>query len=163
MLSKWIRVIFHPNPSGPLFSTLQDVLAPNLVKSRSREIPCSSVISLWHLTDISAAQLPVKCQSDLKSLNPNSRLRLRDFTRSCGKTSYRGPAELFNRFRIVHTNSKENINGSHYWSEASRKALEMQKVLSWYEFIMRRAWTVGIPCNVAPENRQVHFMNPCYK
>ena len=54
------------------------------------------IISLWNLTDISAALLP-RCLLNFRAIGKvRTRIsRLRDFTRSCGKTSYclvnRGP------------------------------------------------------------------------
>ena len=48
------------------------------------------IVSLWNLTGFSAALLP-RCQSNFRAIEKvQSRIsRLRDFTRSCGKTSYR--------------------------------------------------------------------------
>ena len=70
------------------------------MKPRSREIECyNDRFALKfdrHLGSV-AAEVPVKFQSNWKSLNPNLATS-RDFTRSCGKTSYglvnRGPEEL---------------------------------------------------------------------
>ena len=59
---------------GPLFTKRYDVLPPNLVKSRSREIGCyNDRIALKfdrHLGS-AAAEMPVKFQSNWKSQNPN--------------------------------------------------------------------------------------------
>ena len=63
----------HGNP-GPLFTKRQDVLPPNLVKSRSHEIGCfNGRIALKFVRHLgsSAAEVPAKFQSDWKSLNPN--------------------------------------------------------------------------------------------
>ena len=55
------------------------------------------IVSLWNLTGISAALLP-RCLLNFRAIGKvKTRIsRLRDFTRSCGKTSYRlvnrGPA-----------------------------------------------------------------------
>ena len=48
------------------------------------------IVSLWNLTGISAALLP-RCLSNLRAIGKvQTRIsRLRNFTRSCGKTSYR--------------------------------------------------------------------------
>ena len=62
-------------------------MSPNLVKSRSREFECyNDFIAMnydRHLGS-NAAEVPVKCLSDWKSLNPNLAA-----SRSCGKTSIR--------------------------------------------------------------------------
>ena len=60
--------------SGPLFTKRLDVLPPNLVKSRSREIGCynyRTALKLDRHLGSGAAEGPVKFQSDWKSLNPN--------------------------------------------------------------------------------------------
>ena len=53
--------------SGSLFTKRQDVLPPNRVKSRSREIECyNDRFALkfdWHLGNV-AAEVPVKFQSN---------------------------------------------------------------------------------------------------
>ena len=82
--------------TGPLFTKRTGVLQQDLVKSRSRKIGyIDARIALyfdWHLGS-AAADMPVKLQSDWKSINSN---RLQDFKRSCDKTSVcsvnRGPA-----------------------------------------------------------------------
>ena len=54
---------------------MASIHSPNLVKSRSREIGFYNdrimIVSLWNLTGNSAADVPVKFQSDWKRLNPN--------------------------------------------------------------------------------------------
>ena len=58
------------------------------------------IISLWNLTGISAVQLP-RCLSNFRAIRNDSNQisRIRDFTRSCGKTSVRlvnrGPKVVF--------------------------------------------------------------------
>ena len=66
---------------GPLFTKRYDVLPPNLVKSRSREIGCYNdrfALKVNRHLGSGAAEVPVKFQNDGTSLNPNlaaSRLR----------------------------------------------------------------------------------------
>ena len=73
---------------GLLFALQLHTLPPNLVKFRNREIGCHTYRTLWNLTGISAALLPI-CQSNFRTiwkvLAQISRLRY--FTRPCGKTS----------------------------------------------------------------------------
>ena len=60
--------------SGPIFTKRQDVLLPNLVKSRSREIGSydfRTALKFDRHLGSAAAEGPVKFQSDWKSLNPN--------------------------------------------------------------------------------------------
>ena len=74
-------LIFHNSPlfyaemhPGALFTMGQDVLPPNLVKSRSREIGCNNdriVLKFDRDLGSVAAMVLVKVQSDWKSLNPN--------------------------------------------------------------------------------------------
>ena len=81
---------FHPYPSGPLFTKRWDVLPPNLVKSRSHEIGCynDSIARKYDRHPGSAtAEMPCKFRAIAKVQTRISRLR--DFPRSCGKTSYR--------------------------------------------------------------------------
>ena len=52
---------------------------------KAARLDVAMVVSLWNLTGTSAAVVPAKFQNIWKSLIS----RLRDFTRSCGKTSYR--------------------------------------------------------------------------
>ena len=57
-----------------LFTKRQEVLQPNLVKSRSREIWCYNdhiVLGFDTHLDAAAAEVPVKYQSDRKGLKPN--------------------------------------------------------------------------------------------
>ena len=61
-------------PFGPLFNKRADVLPQDLVKSRGREIRVwnfsINLKSDWHL-DSSAAEMPVKHQSDAVIITPN--------------------------------------------------------------------------------------------
>ena len=62
------------NNPGPLFTKRMDVLPPNIVKSRSREIDCYDdhiVLKFDRHIGSAAADMPVKFQSDWNSLNPN--------------------------------------------------------------------------------------------
>ena len=64
------KTSFNP---GPLFTMRWDVLSPNLVKSRSREIGCHNdriARKFYRHIGSPAAEMPVKFQSNLKSLNP---------------------------------------------------------------------------------------------
>ena len=69
--------MFSPMPvnnPGPLFTKRTDVLPPNIVKSRSREIDCYHdriVLKFDRHLGSAAADMPVKFQSDWNSLNPN--------------------------------------------------------------------------------------------
>ena len=67
-LLQWTRLLYS------WFWHISDILPPNFVKSRSREIGCYNARIApnfdRHLGS-SAAELPVKFQSDRKSLNPN--------------------------------------------------------------------------------------------
>ena len=68
------------------------------------------IVSLWNLTGISAALLP-RCLLNFRAIGKvQTRIsRLRDFTRSCGKTSYRlvnrGPVWKFGHGREVTSQS----------------------------------------------------------
>ena len=77
---------------GPLFTKRTDVLPQTLAKSRSREIGCydDHIALLWNLTGISAALLP-RFLSNYRAIGKvkTRTSRLRDFARSCGKTSVR--------------------------------------------------------------------------
>ena len=75
--------------SGLLFTKRLDVLPTNLVKSRSRENGCYNdriVLKLDRHLDIVAA----RCLSNFRTIRKvETRISLlRNFTRSCGKTSY---------------------------------------------------------------------------
>ena len=64
------KTSFNP---GPLFTMRWDVLSPNHVKSRSREIGCHNdriARKFYRHIGSPAAEVPVKFQSNLKSLNP---------------------------------------------------------------------------------------------
>ena len=69
------RLTFHNLVlPGPLFTKRYDVLPPNLVKSRSREIGCCNgriALKFDKYLGSVAADVPVKFQSNWKSLNPN--------------------------------------------------------------------------------------------
>ena len=59
--------------SMPLFTKWTDVLQPNLVKSRSREIGCYNdriVLKFDRHLGSAAAEVPVKFPIDWNSLNP---------------------------------------------------------------------------------------------
>ena len=62
----------------------------NMWSFKAMRLDVIMIISLWYLTGISAVLLP-KCLSNFKAIgNGLNRIsRLQDFTRSCGKTSYR--------------------------------------------------------------------------
>ena len=81
--SRWPELIIMYNTAsasccsigpGALFTKRQDVLPPNLVKSRSHKIGCyDDCIALKYdrCLGSAAAEMPVKFESDWKSLNPN--------------------------------------------------------------------------------------------
>ena len=82
------------HPTGPLFTKRTNVLPQDLAKSRSREIGCYHdriFLKFDRHLGSTAAEVPVKIQSDWGSLNPDLAA-----LRSCGKTSVRlvnrGPA-----------------------------------------------------------------------
>ena len=91
MLTLWRRYNCVACPlGGPLFAKRTDVLPQDLVKCRCREIACYNdriVLKFARHFGSPAAEVPSKFQSHWKSLKPISRLR--DFARSCGKTSVR--------------------------------------------------------------------------
>ena len=71
--------------SGPLCTGRKDVSPPNFVKSRSHEIVCCNdcvALKFDRHHGSAAAEVPIKCQNDWKSLNPNpAPLRLREILR----------------------------------------------------------------------------------
>ena len=83
-----VRLIRGRQDPGLLFARRWDVVPPNLLKSRSRELSCCndrSVLKFDRHLGSAAAEVLAKFQSDWK----NVKSRLRDFTRFCGKTSVR--------------------------------------------------------------------------
>ena len=92
--------------SGPLFTKWQDVSPPNLVKSQSREIGCNN------------DRIALCCQI-LERLEKSKTgiSRLRDFTRSCSKTSVRlvnrGPEAKFS-LGIVFI-QLSSFSGTSHW------------------------------------------------
>ena len=104
---KEMLMISQQMASRPLFIKRQDVSPTNLVKPRRREIRCSNGRIArkcdGHLGS-AATEVPVKFQSDRKSLTPN--LAALSFTSSCGKMLVhlvnRG-SEVVNRESEVHT------------------------------------------------------------
>ena len=88
----------RPGRIGKLLQIVQGIYSLS-GKTSYRQIPWSleaarlgviMIVSLWNLTGISAALLP-RCLLNFKAFGKVQTriLRLRDFTRSCGKTSYR--------------------------------------------------------------------------
>ena len=74
----------------PLFTKRTDVLSPNLVKSRSREIGCYNDLIALKLISTSAALLSRFLRNFRAIGKVLTRIsRLRDFTKSCGKASVR--------------------------------------------------------------------------
>ena len=87
------------------------------------------IVSLWNLTGISAALLP-RCLLNFRAIGKvQTRIsRLRDFTRSCGKTSYRlvnrGPVWKLGHGREV---TSQSFSLSQLWlfRISERKALRV--------------------------------------
>ena len=78
--------------TGPLFTKWSDVLRPNSWSREATRLDVIKIVSLWNLTDISAATLP-GCLPNSRAIgNVLIRItRLRDVT--CGKT----PVRLVNK------------------------------------------------------------------
>ena len=80
LLVVFSSVLYRMSP-GPLFTRQTDVLPLDLVKFRGREIGCYNdrfALKFDRQLGSTAAEVPLKFQSDWKSLNPNlaaSRLR----------------------------------------------------------------------------------------
>ena len=90
------------------------------------------IVSLWNLTGISAALLP-RCLSNFRAIGKvQTRIsRLRDFTRPCGKTSYR----LVNRGPEWQWSGRDGVTMVCTLHCHSSKILEM--VMEWWGVVIK--------------------------
>ena len=122
--------------TGPLFTKRTDVLLQDLAKSRRLDV--IMIVSLWNLTDISAALLSrylpyITAIGKVKARSS----RLRGFTRSCGKTSVR----LVNKFAECRSRLSDNLR----WYMIIERA-GLPRVL--YENIVALSFFITAPSSV---------------
>ena len=127
--------------SGPLFTKQTDILPQDLVKPRSREIGCYNdgiCLKFDRHLGRAAAEVPVKFQSDWKSLNPNlaaSRLHEMSYHLVNRGPGYWYVYEIWHRSVVIVTNYDQYLWSCNPSFLGTKKFADVRfPLLTWIKF-----------------------------